>query len=545
MNTTGISRRAFLRLSAVATAGLTLGACTQPGVLSDWAARAADSARVNKSAHTNMAADKPNILLILADDLGMDALHINESTGVVSVQIQGTDAYPLPNLGRVLAKGIHFTKAWTYPICAPSRASLFTGLHAWRSGVGDVSVNNTLPTKLPSDGVTELKTLANSLSAAGYQCGLFGKWHLGEDQAHAPTGRGWQRHDGILGGGLGGRDRIPPVKYTEAEAKKRYYDWKKDFSDAHTGAWLTEIPAEDRTYQYATADQVFSARDWIKQMQGTPWWVTLSLFAPHDPYHIPPEGTYTIQFKDPAEPTEQEMFVAMTEALDYYLGQFFADPSPEFQKRLKNTVILFLGDNGTDDTLDGVKGDDKGSVYTGGVHVPLVIADGGAIFGDGPCYLDASLLNTRQDHMVHEVDLFQTMLDIAGEPATSVGYLTDSISLTPHLKDTANDQNFTNWEARAYNFSQVFASPKDPERFKQLGVRATISDGNYKLNYQNGKYEFVELTFDPAAGIFAENVTDDFQHPSALSLWQTLTTPEGRYYAEADGQGQKFPPLTA
>jgi hypothetical protein len=112
------------------------------------------------------------------------------------------------------------------------------------------------------------------------------------------------------------------------------------------------------------------------------------------------------------------------------------------------------------------------------------------------------------------------------------------------VRNTTQDARFANWKSRPYNFAQFFAVPEIAGRYAQLGECATISDGNYKLNYQNGSYEFSELTYDPKTDITYEKVTNDFQHPQAQELWQLLTTPGGRYYAEVDGRGKTFPPLS-
>jgi len=481
---------------------------------------------------------------------------------VATVQLTSTGSYPLPNLSRLVEKGIHFTRAWAHPICAPTRATVFSGLSPWKNTIGDAAGNPVLPAKLPSDGTTDLKTLGNFVSEAGYQCGFFGKWDLGDDdQTTVPTARGWHRHEGILAGGLRFIPEDPPRKaeYEQIiQQDVRYVSWEKVIGDAQLGTVQKNITPEQRPYKYATEDNLFAARDWIKTVAGSPWWVTLAVLAPHDPFHVPPKDTYTVQFKDPANPTEQEMFLAMMESFDHYLGKFFNDP--QIQNELRNSVIIFVGDNGSDDILDLIAGDDKASTCIGGVHVPLVVADGGMMCGQGPCLLDAGWISNEKHEMVHIVDLFQTIIDIAngpvpghGPPAPPPGaaplsgpsYNTDSVSILPHLRQTAGDPRFASWRPRAYNFSQFFVPPNITARFNQLGEQATISDGNYKLNYQNGNYEFSELRFDPATDITTEIVTNDFQHPKAQELWLTLTTPGGPYYAEINEKGKKFPPLPA
>jgi arylsulfatase A-like enzyme len=466
------------------------------------------------------------------------------------VQVTGTEAYPLPNLSRLVEKGIHFTRAWAQPICAPTRATLFTGLNPWRTTIGDAAAipEPILPLQLPTQEAPTIRTLADAVSEAGYQCAIFGKWDLGADHdTYVPTARGWHRHEGILAGGLRFIDENPPRKaeYEQIiQQDVRYVSWEKVVGDACIGTVRENIKPEERTHKYATADQIFGARNWIKHVNGSPWWVTLSLFSPHDPFHVPPKDTFTIQFKDPAKPSDQEMFVAMMESLDHYLGELFNDTDPEVREQLKNTVILFMGDNGTQDELDLIKGDDKSSVYIGGVHVPILITDGGAMLGDGPCYLDKSVVGTDRPDIVHIADVFQTIIDMAGGQGPTE-YATSSISMLPYMRNTTQDARFANWESRPYNFAQFFAPPEIPGRYKKLGECATISDGTYKLNYQNGTYEFSELTYDPETDITFEKVTNNFQNPKAQELWQLLTTPGGPYYAEVDGKGKKFPPLSS
>jgi hypothetical protein len=146
--------------------------------------------------------------------------------------------------------------------------------------------------------------------------------------------------------------------------------------------------------------------------------------------------------------------------------------------------------------------------------------------------------------MVHVVDVFQTIIDMAG--GVPPNYPTDSISMLPYLRDTDQDDRFADWQARAYTFGQFFVPSNIPPlagRYRKLGECATISDGTYKLNYQKGRFEFSELTFDPDTDLTTEHVTNDFTHSKALELWQALTTPGSPQYAEVDGRGRKFPLL--
>ena len=138
---------------------------------------------------TTHAAEKPNIIFILADDLGWTDLGC-----------QGSKYYETPNIDRLAAEGMRFTDAYTCgPNCQPTRAALMSGQYAPRTGVytvGGIERFNWKSRPLrPVDNVTKLPlekiTMANALKQAGYATGMFGKWHLGNDAEHHPSKRGF------------------------------------------------------------------------------------------------------------------------------------------------------------------------------------------------------------------------------------------------------------------------------------------------------------------------------------------------------------------
>ena len=487
-----------------------------------------------------MATTKPNILIILADDIGVDSLRINPTTHDVSVAVVAPGGAtigprPLPNLKRLVKAGVNFTRAWAQPVCSPTRASLFTGLQPWQTGVGypEPVGNSTLRAKTSKAG--DVKSLAESLKTVGYQCGMFGKWHLGQpaaSQKRTPTQWGWDRFEGIYVGGFGptiqdyGYQRGQPMTlatlaspppndgtrtsaeqtalatrvknvatacrsyltqvcpdFVDAQPDIRFYVWQKNIEDKATAVTKTACLPTERTHMYATLDQITSARAWIKTMGSTPWFAALTLTAPHDPFHVPPKGTFTMTFANPQAPTLQEMFIAMVESMDYYIGQLLDSPEPEVQAQLKSTVILFAGDNGTADTdidTDAAKLDndlkDKGTHFIGGVHVPMIIADGGALYGGAPFYLKsaagASQVNVNKPDIVHITDVFKTVLDIAGAAPTVPGeeVATKTFSLKPYLTGV------TPAEKRTYSFSQQF--PHDDEG--EVGKFAVIVEDEFK-----------------------------------------------------------------
>jgi len=102
--------------------------------------------------------------------------------------------------------------------------------------------------------------------------------------------------------------------------------WKKDIEDKDAGIRRYQRPPSERTHLYAMRDQVFAARDWIKQNAGRPWCVALTVTLPHDPFHVPPRESYSIRFRNPDKPTRQEMFAAMVQSMDFYLGRLLDSP---------------------------------------------------------------------------------------------------------------------------------------------------------------------------------------------------------------------------
>ncbi|AUX43551.1 uncharacterized protein SOCE26_050010 [Sorangium cellulosum] len=504
------------------------------------------------------ATGTPNILLIVADDLGADAVRVNHETGKVTVQIVGPDgkkAGPkrLENLEKLLQHGMHFSRAWAQPVCSATRGSLFTGLQPWRTGVGypSPSGKSTLDDS-PKSGA-QVRSLAQVLTKANYRCGMFGKWHLGQlapgekrseakpEEKYSPKKTpwdwGWERFAGILEGGF----RVVGLKYGYARgrlelsdltpaapaperaavspevdkttfAQKRkdvgvavreylkkvnpgfvekqpdvqYYIWEKCYEDDVSGKMHYDRSPIDRAHMYATLDQIESAKNWLKQALGSPWCAALTLTIPHDPFHVPPKDSYTIEFANPEAPTIQEMFVAMVESMDFYIGKLLNSTEPEIREQLKNTVIVFVGDNGTQDAdpdrgeaLLDADAEDKATPHIGAVHVPMIIVDGGSMFAGKPCYLSSDAIGGTTRDLVHVIDLFKTCAAIAG---TSAPTGLDSISLKHYLKGGSG-------EKREFNFSQQFGYHTYAPGVQRTTEKfALISDGKHLLSCARSKF---------------------------------------------------------
>src|SRR5690606_26815920 len=185
------------------------------------------------SAPTASAADakRPNIIFILADDLGY-----------TDVACYGSKYYETPNIDRMAAEGVRFTDGYTCgPNCQPTRAALHSGQYGPRTGVytvGNIDRFNWRQCSLrPVDNVTDLPldkaTLADSLKKARYETGMFGKWHLGEDKEHHPSARGFDEAIASAGKHFNFKTN-PPTEYDEGAYLADFLtDRAVDFIDRH------------------------------------------------------------------------------------------------------------------------------------------------------------------------------------------------------------------------------------------------------------------------------------------------------------------------
>lgn len=409
----------------------------------------------------------PNILLIIADDLGLDVVKdfgtgSSRTMDVVTcddddVKIRGH----LETISRFLRNGLFFKQAWAQPACSPTRASIYTGLHPWKHGVGS-------PSNPELSASTSLTTLPEVLPT-DYVCGLFGKWHLGDRPGTYPTDHGWDRYQGALGGALGDYNNWPRV------SDPTYYTNPTLYETGHA-SWVT----------------VRDAAGWINDLdQETPWFVTIAFNAPHEPFHVPwfpgnPGAGIGFDPATPGDPTSAAyMFNVMTQNMDHNIGRLIGtvsgspagtlefDPIPSDQ--LDNTIIIFLGDNGS--PAEVAKQEPKTEVYEGGILVPMIVADGRAVlqeilgFGISPLYLNAEKLNVNSRHLVHVVDLYKTIGRLADPSSSGFPSNSDSHDLGPLFKNPGD-----HLPVRRYNFSQWFNTQKEI---------ATVRNLDYKLNYDS------------------------------------------------------------
>ncbi|MGQ9576347.1 MAG: sulfatase [Thermoguttaceae bacterium] len=357
----------------------------------------------------------PNIILILADDLGWSDL-----------ACYGSDLHETPHLDKLAKQGVRFTDAYAaFPVCSPTRAAILTGKHPawlgitiWREGALNPPRNRKL---LPAAAVADLPhsetTLATTLQSAGYLTALVGKWHLG-DADHAPETHGF---DVNIGGTHWGAPATYFFPYRGAfgQAKERRYIPHLEFGKP--GEYLTDRLTEE-------ALRVIDRAAEMKR----PFFLYLAHHAPHTPIEAKPELVKHYEKKiNPKSRHRNPAYAAMVHSLDESVGRIV--------ERIENlglaerTVIVFTSDNGghvgeyqgKNVTNNAPLRSGKGSLYEGGLRVPLIVRWSGVTPAGAVC-----------GEPVVSMDLYWTILDITGcKVAEPPKEERDGQSLVPQLKD--------------------------------------------------------------------------------------------------------------
>lgn len=332
-------------------------------------------------AANTQAADKPNLLILYADDLGWG------ETGC-----QGCKDIPTPNIDSIAKNGLRFTQGYvaaTY--CSPSRAGLMTGRYPTRFGHEFNSVANVV-------GLSAKETtLADRLRGQGYATAIVGKWHLGNQPANLPTKRGFDEFFGTL-------NNTPFFHPT-------------NFVDTRVSNEVQKI--EDDKF-YTTDKYAERAVDWLEKNKTKPWFLYLPFNAQHAPLQAPQK--YLDRFPNITD-EKRKIFAAMMSSMDDAIGQVLAKVRE--LKQEENTIVFFIGDNGgpTQSTTsnNGPLRGFKMTTFEGGPRVPFLAQWKGKIPA-GKTY----------DFPVLNLDVMPTVLAAGGTPVPESAKL-DGVNLLPYL----------------------------------------------------------------------------------------------------------------
>ena len=336
------------------------------------------------SINVSPAAQRPNIVLIFADDLGY-----------ADIGCFGSTEIPTPHIDALVSGGMKFTSAYvTAGTCSPSRAALLTGQYQHRFGFEfntDIKVVERLGRGLDPAAVT----IADVLAKAGYQTGAVGKWHLGTREQFHPLNRGFGSYYGFLRGGH---------SYLRLGEQLLV----RGFEPVSEDEYLTDAFARE-------------AVDFVNaQSDDTPFF----LYVPFNAVHTPLQATenYRNRFSKVEDP-RRRTYYAMTSAMDDAVGRIVeAIDAKGFSE---NTMVIFFNDNGgplyTGVQSNGPLRMGKLFLFEGGVRVPLVIKWPAAVEGGSEC-----------DGIVSSLDMLPTFSSVAGATLPS-SLNTDGVNLQPWL----------------------------------------------------------------------------------------------------------------
>ncbi len=380
-------------------------------------------------ASASLAGAKPNLVVIMTDDMGY-----------ADVGFNGCKDIPTPHIDSVAANGVKFTSGYVaYSVCGPSRAAFMTGRYGQRFGF------ERNPQYRPDDENMGLpfteETMADVLKKAGYHGGVIGKWHLGATKKHHPLNRGFDEFYGHLGGG----HQYFPDHLTIEDG----YTAKSESESYRTWILRNHEPVEPR--KYLTDEFSDEAVDFIVRNHGKPFFLFLSYNAPHTPLQATEE--YLSRFSH-IEDKKRRTYAAMVSAVDDGVGRVLA--ALREQGIEDNTLVFFLSDNGGPTTKNAsnnapLRGN-KGDAWEGGFRVPFA-AQWPAGFPKGAVY----------DHPVISLDIFATIAELSGAPVADERPL-DGVNLTP----------FVNGEKSGPPHRGIFLRKFDQE------LRA-VRSGNHKV----------------------------------------------------------------
>jgi len=400
------------------------------------------------------AADpKPNIVVILADDLG------NADLGYRGSDIQ------TPNIDKLAKEGVRLDSFHAGPVCTPARAALMTGRYPMRYGLQTLVIFPNHSYGLPTDE----RTLPQALKEAGYQTEMVGKWHLGHaDKKYWPQNRGFEHFYG---------NTVGEVDYFTHQ-RAGVTDWQRNGKFISEKGYVTTL----------FGDEAVSLIE--KQDKTKPFFLYFASLAPHAPYQAPKadEDRYASTIKDPTRRT----YAAMITSLDDQVGRIVA--ALEQRGLRENTLIIFSSDNGgprnavvasgahskEERAAGGVKQESlpasngelrggKGSLYEGGVRTPTIFNWPG------------KLAPRAVDEPLHMVDIMPTAIALAGGTANPADKPLDG-------KDI--------WATVA----EGGASPHDDILVNVEAFRGAVIKGKWKLvkiALLPGKTELFDLSADP------------------------------------------------
>ena len=407
------------------------------------------------SACPTFAAERPNIVVIMADDFGWMDLHC-----------YGNERLDTPNLDRLAEQGMRFTDGYAAAsVCTPTRAAMMTGQSPARLAITNHAPGNGKNFRLPGSNLQsaewstflplEHETIAERLHEAGYATGFVGKWHLsyrkGRDENGPFEPRLRPEHQGFdlnIGGGSNGG---PPSYFSPYRIPA--------LESGPKGEYLPE----------RLADECIS---FVKQHKDKPFFLNWWNYSVHYPFEA--QEDLIEKYKKRIGPgIKNPIYAAMIEGMDRAIGRFLKEL--DAAGLADNTLVIFTSDNGAWGTdIRPLRGQ-KGHLWEGGIRVPWIAR--------WPGHVKAGSLSSTP---IISTDTYPTILEVAGlEPKP--GKVLDGVSIVPVLKQTGNldrDALFFHYPNYAFH--------------KQNRLGSAIREGHHKLilRYDDNSVELYDLESD-------------------------------------------------
>jgi len=466
------------------------------------------------------AVEKPNVIFILADDLGWRDL-----------SCYGSTFHETPNLDRLASRGMRFTQAYAAcPVCSPTRASIMTGKYPARLHLTDYIAGARRGKLIPPTYLHQLPleevTVAEAFKDAGYRTAFVGKWHLGKSEFY-PEHQGFDQN-------VGGCEKGSPPSYFSPYRIPT-------LTDGPPGEYLTDRLTDE-------------ALRLIKEAGDEPFFLYLSHYAVHNPQQAKPElvEKYRRKVQKQAEEHKgepgpefvpegerqarqiqnQPTYAAMLESLDESVGRIMRQL--EATGKDNRTIVVFTSDNGGLSTSEGSPTSNvplragKGWAYEGGIREPLIVKWPGS----------AQVGKLCEDPVI-STDFYPTLLEMAGLPARA-GQHIDGVSFVPLLKGGTRPERTFYWHYPHYG--------------NQGGQPASfLREGNLKLVewLEDGRVELFDLRADPSE---RENIAARERVKAAallarLHAWRksvdaSMPTPNPDYRPGQPNEGRNNPRRT-
>ncbi len=376
---------------------------------------------------------QPNIILIMADDLGYETLHVN-----------GGSSYETPNLDVLAASGIRFTRAYSTPLCTPTRVQLMTGKYNFRNYIGFGQLD-------PAE-----RTFAHYLRDGGYRTAVMGKWQL--------YGNTTQRR-------LSGRTGTLP----EQAGFDEYVLWqvKERAGPRFKNPYLDVLGDSSRVYPGAYGPDMFvtAIEDFIERHRDRPFFVYYPMVLTHDPFQPTPDDPDYADFNPTSNVNDPAYFASNVAYMDKQIGRIVG--KLEELGLTENTLLIFTGDNGTDRDVTSLVGTrrirgNKGYPTAAGTHVPLI--------AHWPGTVAAGQVN---DNLIDFTDFLPTLVDAARVPLPG-DVLTDGLSFYDQLlgqADTVRTWVFCHYAPRWGNFEhRRYAHDRDWKLYEDGGFYHIAAD---------------------------------------------------------------------